>query len=68
MQAVGRLGKPNIIAAQLGAARPVKSIIPAVDLLLKDCAVFVMWREDHSLVLKVTKIFGNHKAYSHGYG
>src|SRR5580658_7645269 len=56
MNQVGRLGQPDIVAAQLRTAGTVQRIILAAYLFVEDCAILVVWGEDHANMIEVLPV------------
>ncbi len=55
---VGRLGEPDVVAADVRAAGAVEGEVFAADLLPEDRAVFVVGRKDHAVMANVAPIGG----------
>ena len=68
VQAVGRLGKPDVVAAELRTARTVEGIIFPADRRFKKGAVLVMRREYHTLAFEGFEIAGSYQPHPYSNG
>ncbi len=57
--------QPNVVAPQLGAARPVQGVILTSDLFAEQGTVFIMRRENHSLPVHIFPIPCLDQPYAH---
>jgi hypothetical protein len=66
MDAVRGFRHPNIVTAKFRTAGTMESVPLASNLLLKQGAVFIMWRENHSFTHKGLEILCMDKSNAYG--